>query len=381
MTTPTLGLSADVTAALAALLPEVAQNTVAAVIEEVPSYSGALQGPMGETITQAVQMALKGFLTLAERGQGPGSGTPHRATLDGAYALGRGEARSGRSMDALLAAYRVGARVSWREWSTAAAASGMPAETLARFAELVFAYIDQLSAASAAGHTDELATTGRVRERYLQHLAEQLLADATPETLQAAAVRADWSPPETLTAVLLPQAQVRGLLGGVDPRSLTMADAGEDAVVLVADAVRPQLLGHVQGVPAVVGPARPWMLAGSSYRLAVRAQALSAGAVIDTEAHLPELVLTADPEALEDLRRKVLEPLDALRPAAREKLVETLRSWLLHHGRREAVAADLFVHPQTVRYRLGQLRDLYGDRLDDPETVLRLTLALGPRPA
>jgi DNA-binding PucR family transcriptional regulator len=30
-----------------------------------------------------------------------------------------------------------------------------------------------------------------------------------------------------------------------------------------------------------------------------------------------------------------------------------------------------------VRYRMGQLRDLYGKRLDDPRTVLELTLALG----
>ena len=35
------------------------------------------------------------------------------------------------------------------------------------------------------------------------------------------------------------------------------------------------------------------------------------------------------------------------------------------------------MHPQTVRYRMGQLRELYGDRLDDPATVLELTLALG----
>jgi len=34
------------------------------------------------------------------------------------------------------------------------------------------------------------------------------------------------------------------------------------------------------------------------------------------------------------------------------------------------------VHPQTVRYRLGQLRELYGDRLEEPQTVLMLTLAL-----
>ena len=31
---------------------------------------------------------------------------------------------------------------------------------MAQFAELVFAYIDELSAASVAGHTDELSTSG-----------------------------------------------------------------------------------------------------------------------------------------------------------------------------------------------------------------------------
>ena len=35
------------------------------------------------------------------------------------------------------------------------------------------------------------------------------------------------------------------------------------------------------------------------------------------------------------------------------------------------------MHAQTVRYRMGQLRELYGDRLDDPETVLALMVALG----
>ena len=72
----------------------------------------------------------------------------------------------------------------------------------------------------------------------------------------------------------------------------------------------------------------------------------------------------------------MLAPLADLRPATRERLAETLRSWLLHQGRRDEVAAELFVHPQTVRYRMGQLRELYGDRLDDPATVLDLLLAL-----
>jgi DNA-binding PucR family transcriptional regulator len=70
-----------------------------------------------------------------------------------------------------------------------------------------------------------------------------------------------------------------------------------------------------------------------------------------------------------------------VRPAAAERLAETLRSWLLHQGRRDAVAEELHVHAQTVRYRMGQLRELYGDRLDDPRTVLELVLALHGRPS
>ena len=85
---------------------------------------------------------------------------------------------------------------------------------------------------------------------------------------------------------------------------------------------------------------------------------------------------TADPDALEDLRARALAPLADLRPATRERLEETLRSWLLHQGRRDAVAAELHVHAQTVRYRMGQLRELYGDGLDDPAVVLDLVVAL-----
>ncbi|GAC1637321.1 MAG: hypothetical protein NVS4B6_06620 [Mycobacterium sp.] len=81
------------------------------------------------------------------------------------------------------------------------------------------------------------------------------------------------------------------------------------------------------------------------------------------------------------MRRRVLAPLERLRPSAAERLAETLRAWVLHLGRRDAVAESLFVHPQTVRYRMTQLRELYGGRLDDPNTILELTVALGFSPS
>jgi hypothetical protein len=376
-----LGLGTELTAALEAQLPAVAEHTVAAVIAEVPGYGGAWAGPMGAQINRAVEMALGGFLSLAARTEGSDPSTPLGPTLEGAYALGRGEARSGRSMDALLAAYRVGARVAWRELAAAAVAGGLAADVLARFAELVFAYIDQLSAASAAGHADELAMSGRVREQRLERLALSLLGDVPADALVAAAERAEWEPPTTLTAVVLPERQVRGVLALLDPRSLQAPVEGDDAVVLAADLSEPlraQLVTRLEGTPAAVGLPRPWLQAASSYRLVRRAHTLG---LADVGASLPELVLTADSEAHADLRARALAPLDGLRPAAREKLEDTLRCWLLHQGRREAVAAELFVHPQTVRYRMGQLRELLGTRLDDPRAVLELTVALGAAPA
>jgi DNA-binding PucR family transcriptional regulator len=137
---------------------------------------------------------------------------------------------------------------------------------------------------------------------------------------------------------------------------------------------RAALLRVLRDVDAVVGPTRPWTEVRSSYRRALRAQ--RQGLATDTEQHLAELVRTADPDALDDLRGRVLAPLGDLRPASVEKLTETLAAWLRHHGRRDEVAAALFVHPQTVRYRMGQLRDLYGDRLTDPAFVRDATIAL-----
>src|SRR6476660_7140229 len=204
MTQDETTLPTAVAEAMRSNLPFVAEPTVAAIDVEVPSYADAFGGEMGRTIETAVQLALGGFLALATATGGADARTPIGPALEGAYALGRGEARSGRTMDALLGAYRVGARVSWRHLSATAVAAGLTVEQLARFAELVFAYIDQLSASSVAGHSDELATTGRVRQRHLERLAELLLRGGSPQELVAAAERADWTPPRTLSAVILP---------------------------------------------------------------------------------------------------------------------------------------------------------------------------------
>ena len=138
---------------------------------------------MGDTIENAVQMALGGVPPAGGAAAATTDpGTPLSPALEGAYALGRGEARSGRSADALLSAYRVGARVAWRELAETAVRGGRRRPTCwRRFAELVFAYIDELSAASRR----------RARRRAGDHRPR---APALPRPARARAARAATRP-------------------------------------------------------------------------------------------------------------------------------------------------------------------------------------------
>jgi hypothetical protein len=368
-------------------LPSVAEHTVGAVVAEVPSYADAFSGPMGRTIEAAVEQALAGFLRLTAEDVDPDTSPGIKAALDGAYTLGRGEARQGRSTDVLLAAYRVGARTAWRELSAVAVSHKVPGETLGVFAELVFAYIDRLSALSVAGHADELAKTGLARQRQREQLVRQLLASAPIEDLRVIAERAAWTPPLTLTAIAVSRGHEGSIGAALDPRTLEVPEDAIHAlpphvtVLLVPDVggkARPAFIDSIGGAGTVIGPARPWSAAAASVRRVLRALEIAAAydRPLDTDEHLVELVVRADGEALADLRERTLAPLHGLRPSARDKLIDTLRAWIVHQGRRDAVAEALFVHPQTVRYRLGQLRELYGDRLEDPETILQLAISL-----
>ncbi|HWU32451.1 MAG TPA: helix-turn-helix domain-containing protein [Marmoricola sp.] len=380
-----LELADPAIAAMKERLTEVSGDVVAAVVAEVPSYRRAFSGPMGETIQSAVELALEGFLDRLSP-HPPGETQKADAMRQGSYDLGRGEARSGRTTDALLSAYRVGARVAWLGLSGAAVGAGLSADQMAAFADGVFAYIDELSALSVAGHNDELETTGRVQERLRERLARLLLTSAPADAITTAARRAEWPEPSTLTALVVAPAEVRSCLMALGrPASRTLV-VTEDVVglpeslvvLLVPDADRAQIRRSLAALPVALGPVRPWFQVPESFALALRAADLrDPSGFVDADDHLAALLLSSDPSLRADLRARVLAPLDDLRPQAREKLEETLRAWLLCQGRRDDVAEMLFVHPQTVRYRMTQIRDLFGDRLNDPNVILDLVLALG----
>jgi hypothetical protein len=141
------------------------------------------------------------------------------------------------------------------------------------------------------------------------------------------------------------------------------------------------LSGDGGAAPVALGPTVPWPRAAESLRRAAAAYRLAAGGraaggLVVAEDHLATLLLAADRGLAADLAASRLAPLEALADGPRGRLTETLRAWLDRPGQVQAVAAELGVHPQTVRYRVRQLRELFGTRLEDPEARFELALAL-----
>lgn len=356
---------------LAAVRPHLDAVTAAvigALREQVPAYARPLKGAFGEGVRQGVGVALARFLDL------PGTDQPALASSEREVyvALGRGELRQGRELETLLAAYRVGARVAFREF--AAAAGDLPADVLIVLAESVFAYIDELSAASAQGYAREQSLlAGESGRRRSALLAMLLTPPVDVEAAQAAAHRAGWAPPPELVAVVVPPEHAEGLATALGDAALV----GEHDASVVG-LVPPGPLRALKGRRACVGPARPWAAVAGSLRLAV----LAAGVLelgdrpVRVDEHRAVLLPSGLPDLAAELADARLAPLDALAPGVRERLAETLLSWLRHRGSRAEIAAELHVHTQTVGYRLGQLREVLGAALEDPEARWELELAL-----
>ena len=338
-----------------------------------------------------------------------------------------------------MSAYRVGARVAWRRFVDAGTQAGFPADALYDLGEAMFAYIDEISAESAAGfaeaQSEAAGESQRRRRRLLGLLVQEPAADA--EAVRTAAAAAGWALPRVLAAVVAAEAdQPEGLAAarGVEGASEEVVDGiaarlarrlgpgavgaavGGLAVVLMPDPEGPgrrkALESALHGDLAALGPAVAWPEAAGSLRRAEAAFRLatqgrlaptrpddggpaggraaassrgqssastsdqSRGGLIVADEHLPALLLAAAPGIAADLARTRLAPLDSLAEGPRERLVLTLRAYLDRPGQVQAIAGALEVHPQTVRYRLKQLRELFGDRLEDPDARFELSLAL-----
>jgi hypothetical protein len=385
-------------------LPAVAEEIIAAISAGVPEYALPLEGRFGEGLRTGVERALQRFLDLVA-GDEAAPDPLRQVYVD----LGRGELRAGRPLDALLAAYRLGARVAWRRLAAAGERAGLDPRTLYLLAESIFAYIDELSGESIEGYAMEQAEVAGALQRRRRELAALLVSDppADAAAVEIAALAAGWPLPALVAAVYVDE-------DGVDPDRLasrlgegTIAtELAPGACALVPDPEAPGRRGQLEAAfrdgLSALGPALPWREAHVSAARARAALALAhAGALpevavaagssaadatpsrglVVADDHPVALLLDADRRLARDIAATALAPLDAETAASRERLIETLVAWLRHRGRTEAIADALHVHPQTVRYRMGRLRELYGDRLDDPDTRFELELALRSRNA
>ena len=176
---PFAAIPADAAAVLRPVLPGLADELVRAIAVEVPDYARAMEGEFGRVVRLGVESALGRFVDLIEDPTGDdGRG---KATY---VNLGRGEMRAGRSLDALLSAYRLGSRLAWRRFVEAGVAGGLEPDAIYALGEAIFAYIDELSAESAEGFAEEQTAAAGESERRRRRLV-RLLAQEPPATQEA----------------------------------------------------------------------------------------------------------------------------------------------------------------------------------------------------
>jgi PucR-like helix-turn-helix protein/diguanylate cyclase with GGDEF domain len=133
----------------------------------------------------------------------------------------------------------------------------------------------------------------------------------------------------------------------------------------------------IDGV-AGFGPPRSLKHLAESYRLAARAlmtvQACNLRGAYDIESLGVRAAVAMDVDIGELLRRRYLEPLAAGGSAT--ELMATLRAYLACDMHVERTAKRLFVHQNTVRYRLTRFEELTGASLHETEVIVGLWWAL-----
>jgi sugar diacid utilization regulator len=165
------------------------------------------------------------------------------------------------------------------------------------------------------------------------------------------------------------------------------ATQGERLVVILGGAVDTDKAAHAVvryfgDGPVVVGPrADDLASAHVSARAALSGLRAAVGwpdapRPVATDDLLPERVLAGDGHARRHLVEEVFVPLRQASSTRGNTLIETLTAYFQHGQSLEATARALFVHPNTVRYRLRQAADVTGLSATDAREALTLQLAL-----
>jgi sugar diacid utilization regulator len=367
--------------------------------------------PQRDAIVRACAAGLDLFLATAKEAR-PATQEELRRVAQ----LGILQARSSQSVEPILAAYRIAARVAWEE--ILRAWRGHPEatpEAIMLVANYVFAALDQVAA-------EVTKTYLHAREQHMQRgtraharlfhalisdnfdseleLQRQALALNTPIAANAyiAVVcklvmgnrdgeRGGQALAEVAASFDLPRG---ALLHTTDPTTLAVlwpADSASDAegvrqfVSQLQEQVERragQLGAHVRAGmggyhPGLHGISRSYLEAQQAFETGRK---LRPDAVIHGHDEvIPHLVLAQNPRLAERFVAHSLGRLMDPKLRNRTQLLETLEAYLAKGSVKDAASA-LGLHRHTVLYRLEKLNELLGGDLEVPATRLRLQLAL-----
>jgi DNA-binding PucR family transcriptional regulator len=353
-------------------LDGLADEVCAEIRRTVPEYAASCECRSGPIMRPVAEQAIASFV---DRIADPSASL--RRLTDMYRFLGQNEARHDRNLNALQAAFRVAFRVGWQRTTGICARHELPSETVAGLAEAQLEYMDELASIAVEGyleagaHSPEELAELRLRlfRLILQHPA------ATRQAVAELAERADWTVPAESTPVvtrpgvrLVRTALAGDVLADLDgpaPRLLIPGRFTETRRAMIEAAVPRERI--------VVGVTVPLEEVADSFRWAERTLGLIAEGVVDDarltfcEDQLLTLWLMSDPELIDELAQQRLARLAGM-PAAKQKaLTETLRVWLESWSTAADVGNRLHVHPQTVRYRLNQLKESLGEPFTDPD--------------
>jgi hypothetical protein len=342
---------------------ELTEETMLEIQAKIPEFARPANDDHNHAVRAGVEHALRRFLDILER-----RGTDNTDWRDAYRAIGAGEMREGRSLDALQAAIRLGGRVGWRRLVRFAENESLSVSAISSLADAIWAHIDDLSEASAEGYAQARSAEVGELDRRRRRLLDLLVADPPPaeEAVNAAALAARWPLPKRLAVVALEPGDEHTVRPILSPDVLAGLDRAAPALI-VPDPESPAQVRMIVNAlgrhRAAIGPAVPPAEATNSLRWAHRALELARRGIIAAvglvwcDNHLAELTIFQDEALLTSLVRRRL-------------------AWLEQNMNANSVAATLHVHPQTVRRRLRQLDLLFGDQVHDRDARFELEIAL-----
>ncbi|MFG2087047.1 helix-turn-helix domain-containing protein [Spirillospora sp. NPDC048824] len=367
-------------------LDEVADDMIQEIQTRVREYDRPGDGSYSGTLRLAVERVLHYFV---DRVADPGHDSA--PVVDFFRAIGRGEAGEGRSLDAMQSAMRVGGMIAWRRLSEGADVLKVSPRTLGAVGEVMMEFQNDLAHAAAEGFSQAKAAVAGEMQRRRKRLLDLLFADppAAQEAIADLAAAAHWPVPRTVAAVALGRHH-QGARQPAFPPDVLADLTRRTPSLIIPDPDGPGRAKLVDralaGTLAVVGPTVPLMEAARSIQWARKTLCLVQRGVIETESgvirsveHMSTLILFQDEGLITSLADLRLAPLAHLRPSQQDRLAETLLAWLQSGRNANEVAMRLHVHPQTVRYRLRQLEELFGDQLLDPDLRFDLEIVLRAR--